>query len=88
MGDFAPTNQEYLTAKHNLERIGEQMQSVQSARFAVDAKLKATKPTIEEGRTMNGPAAAPDRLSATQARDAAKKDWTICWSNLPRRTRK
>ena len=72
--DFGQANSESMTAKRNVERIGEQIQSVQNARAAVDAKLKTTQPTIEENRTMNGPAQAPDRLSATQTRDAAKKD--------------
>ena len=74
MEDFAQANQEYLGAKRYVERLGEQIQSVQSERSAIIAKLSATPQKIEEARTLEGPAAAPERLSAQQARDAAKKD--------------
>jgi uncharacterized protein involved in exopolysaccharide biosynthesis len=74
MENFEQANQEFLTAKQNVERLGEQILSLQSERSAIVAKLSTTPRTIEESLTMNGPAQAPERLSAVQARDAAKTE--------------
>ena len=73
MQNFEQANAEFMAAKKNAERLQQLIQSVSGERNVIIAKLSTTPATIES-HTMSGPGQAPERLSAVEARDAAKKD--------------